>query len=113
VADDQYGKPPGPPGEEDAVRALFHGYADRLEPAPDALRRIRYEVPRRRARRHHLTTGAVAAVMLLAVAVPSFSGAHLMNHPGEPQTAATFAQGGDAYSASPSPKPSSPRPSAS
>ncbi|MFI9269670.1 hypothetical protein ACIGXM_02925 [Kitasatospora sp. NPDC052896] len=54
-------------GEEAALRALLHGAVDGLQPAADALPRIRRAIPARRARHRQVWTGA--AVVALATAV--------------------------------------------
>ncbi|MER5641681.1 hypothetical protein ABT095_32665 [Kitasatospora sp. NPDC002227] len=91
------------PDGEDEVRAMLQRYVSAVEPAPDALRHIRTQVPRRRARRRQVGTGLVAGFLLLTVAAPRFTDLGL-RPPGEPNPIATFAQSGD--SESPSPRPS-------
>ncbi|GHF62330.1 hypothetical protein GCM10010218_49750 [Streptomyces mashuensis] len=53
-----------------ALRRLLQGAVGDLEPAPDALERLRQAVPARRARRRQVAVGAAAAVILGATAVP-------------------------------------------
>ncbi|MDH6132719.1 hypothetical protein P3T37_002105 [Kitasatospora sp. MAA4] len=57
--------------EEQALRALLHRAVDGLQPAPDALPRIRRAVPVRRVRRRQAWTSAALAAAVLAVAVPT------------------------------------------
>lgn len=61
-------------GEEQAVRALLHRAVAEVQPAPDALARIRRAVPARRARYRQAWTGAAVIVALTAVAVPTLNG---------------------------------------
>ncbi|MFE9428272.1 hypothetical protein ACFYNO_35555 [Kitasatospora sp. NPDC006697] len=86
MTDDRFGQPDGAhappsdvpsppaPAEEQAVRALLHRSVDAIQPAPDALARIRRAVPARRARYRQAWTGAALIVVLSAVAVPTLRG---------------------------------------
>ncbi|MEU6309745.1 hypothetical protein [Streptomyces sp. NPDC047014] len=56
---------------EDELRVLLRGAVEGLEPAPDALDRLRYAVPARRIRRRRALVGAAAAVLLAGGAVPA------------------------------------------
>ncbi|PBC78853.1 hypothetical protein BX265_3643 [Streptomyces sp. TLI_235] len=67
MTDDQ----PGGTRSENELRALLHRAVAGVEADPAALGRIRHAVPRRRARRRHTWTGAVAATLLAAAAVPA------------------------------------------
>ncbi|WP_354641379.1 hypothetical protein [Kitasatospora camelliae] len=60
-------------GERELRRLLHHAVAD-LEPDPGALPRLRYAVPRRRARHRNAWTGAAAAVLTMIAAVPALQG---------------------------------------
>jgi hypothetical protein len=77
---DGAGGVPGGPGpepsrdDEQAVRALLHRAVAEVQPAPDALARIRRAVPARRARYRQAWTGAAVIVALTAVAVPTLNG---------------------------------------
>ncbi|GAA1963877.1 hypothetical protein GCM10009738_44090 [Kitasatospora viridis] len=60
--------------QEQVVRALLHRSVEGIQPAPDALARIRRAVPARRARYRQAWTGAALIVVLSAVAVPTLNG---------------------------------------
>lgn len=68
----------GQPGEgsplERELRALLHRSVADLEPDTAALSRIRIAVPRRRVRYRNTWTGAAAAVLMAAAAVPAIRG---------------------------------------
>ncbi|MFE9255657.1 hypothetical protein [Streptomyces sp. NPDC006879] len=57
--------------DETALRDLFHGAVEGLEPARDSLDRLRHAIPARRARKRQLVVGAAAAVLLVGAAVPA------------------------------------------
>ncbi|MFG2293467.1 hypothetical protein [Streptomyces sp. NPDC048603] len=58
-----------PGGSAEAeLRNLFHGAVSSLEPSEDALDRLRYAVPRRRARKRRALIGAAVAVVLAGAA---------------------------------------------
>ncbi|MEU9127918.1 hypothetical protein AB0D08_07365 [Kitasatospora sp. NPDC048540] len=68
----------GQPGEgtplECELRLLLHRAVADVEPDAAALRRIRIGVPRRRVRYRNTWTGAAAAVLMAAAAVPAIQG---------------------------------------
>ncbi|MFD0329787.1 hypothetical protein ACFQZC_20320 [Streptacidiphilus monticola] len=63
------GTPPPPPSDEELLRRQLTAVVGRLQPAPDALVRLREAIPQRRARRRRvgLAAAAVAAVGLIGV----------------------------------------------
>ncbi|WP_419996291.1 hypothetical protein [Streptomyces boninensis] len=70
---------PAPTGEEAALRRILHSAVGELEPAPDALERLQYAVPARRARKRQLAVGAVAVVVLAVAAVPTLIGSGVID----------------------------------
>ncbi|MGW8556582.1 hypothetical protein [Streptomyces tubercidicus] len=58
-------------GGEDDLRRLLHSRVGDLEPAPDALDRLRRAVPARRQRRRHAVVGAAAALLLGGTSIPA------------------------------------------
>ncbi|MDH6111573.1 hypothetical protein P3T36_006753 [Kitasatospora sp. MAP12-15] len=60
--------------EEQALRELLHRAVAGLQPAPDALPRIRHAVPVRRARHRQAWTCAALVAAVLAVALPTLHG---------------------------------------
>ncbi|MEV4615793.1 hypothetical protein AB0K43_24845 [Kitasatospora sp. NPDC049258] len=68
----------GQPGEgtpqERLLRAMLHRAVAEVEPDSAALPRIRVGVPRRRVRYRNTWTGAAAAVLMAAAAVPAIQG---------------------------------------
>ncbi|MEU9098714.1 hypothetical protein [Streptomyces sp. NPDC048361] len=70
------GSAPAPGGTdtagEQALRRLLHGAVDELTPSEGALEHLRAAVPARRARKRQAVVGSVAAVLLVATAVPAF-----------------------------------------
>ncbi|WP_258018419.1 hypothetical protein [Streptomyces noursei] len=58
-------------GGEDELRRLLQSRVVDLEPAPDALERLRQAVPARRQRRRHAVVGAAAALLLGGTAIPA------------------------------------------
>ncbi|MFD6971315.1 hypothetical protein [Streptomyces sp. NPDC059949] len=64
---------PGGAGEEDALRSLFHGAVEGLEPSAGALERLRCAVPARqvRRRRQAVVVGAAAAALLAGTGIPA------------------------------------------
>ncbi|ARZ68817.1 hypothetical protein SMD11_3175 [Streptomyces albireticuli] len=57
--------------DEQALRRLFQGAVEELEPSPDALEQLRRAVPARRARRRQAFIGAAAALILGGTALPA------------------------------------------
>ncbi|MFI9720795.1 hypothetical protein ACIHFE_14235 [Streptomyces sp. NPDC052396] len=60
-----------PDAREGALRRLLQGAVEGIEPAEDALERLRRAVPARRARRRQAMGGAVAAAVLVGAALPT------------------------------------------
>ncbi|MEU9118424.1 hypothetical protein AB0C96_00945 [Streptomyces sp. NPDC048506] len=58
-------------GGEDELRRLLQDRVGALEPAPDALERLRLAVPARRQRRRHVVVGAAAALLLGGTSIPA------------------------------------------
>ncbi|MFJ9848925.1 hypothetical protein [Streptomyces sp. NPDC101150] len=58
-------------GGEDELRRLLQARVGDLEPAPDALQRLRRAVPARRQRRRHVVVGAAAALLLGGTSIPA------------------------------------------
>ncbi|MEU7607087.1 hypothetical protein AB0B44_40650, partial [Streptomyces sp. NPDC041003] len=54
---------PGGASEEEALRGLFHGAVEGLQPSADALERLRHAVPARRARKRPLDEPALLEVL--------------------------------------------------
>ncbi|NGN67234.1 hypothetical protein G5C51_25425 [Streptomyces sp. A7024] len=91
----------GPPsasatGEEAALRRILHSAVGELEPAPDALERLQYAVPARRARKRQLAVGAAALVVLIGAAVPTLIGSGVIDGPSgsKPQAGGSHEPGG-------------------
>ncbi|MEU7551019.1 hypothetical protein AB0B01_01440 [Streptomyces sp. NPDC044571] len=63
--------PPAGQSEEQALRSLLRGAVEGLEPAEDALERLRYAVPVRRTRKRRALVGAAVGVLLAGAAVPA------------------------------------------
>ncbi|MEV7724477.1 hypothetical protein AB0P15_07050 [Streptomyces sp. NPDC087917] len=57
--------------EEQALRGLFAGAVQGLEPSHGALERLRHAVPARRARKRQALVGAAAAALLAGTAIPA------------------------------------------
>ncbi|WP_330297714.1 hypothetical protein [Streptomyces sp. NBC_00503] len=57
--------------DEQALRALMRGAVGGIHPAGDALERLRYAVPARRARKRQVLVAAAAATLLVGTAVPA------------------------------------------
>ncbi|MEU5404081.1 hypothetical protein ABZ348_32905 [Streptomyces sp. NPDC005963] len=62
----------GPGDDEEAIRQLFQGVVQDLNPSDGALDHLRRAVPARRARKRQALVGAAAAVVLMGTAVPAF-----------------------------------------
>ncbi|QES52477.1 hypothetical protein DEJ50_17660 [Streptomyces venezuelae] len=76
------------------MRSMFQGAVGGLEPAEDALERLRIAVPRRRARKRQALVGAAAMVVLAGVGVPTLM--HLTGSPDQARdTAAVAGHGQD------------------
>ncbi|WP_051806919.1 hypothetical protein [Streptomyces sp. NRRL F-2664] len=58
-------------GGEEELRILLRGAVEGIRPSEDALERLRYAVPARRARRRRAVIGAAAAALLAGTAVPA------------------------------------------
>lgn len=58
-------------GEEQALRELMRGAVGGIRPSGDALERLRYAVPVRRARKRQALVAAAAATLLVGTAVPA------------------------------------------
>ncbi|WP_051970158.1 hypothetical protein [Kitasatospora azatica] len=86
-------------GEEQALRALLHRAVAGVQPAPDALPRIRSAVPARRARYRHAWTGAVLIALVSAVAVPTLQGLGALQLSDGSAPSAGLAPGGEASTA--------------
>ncbi|OIV36056.1 hypothetical protein BIV57_18270 [Mangrovactinospora gilvigrisea] len=56
--------------DEEWLRGALHGAADGIEPHPEALHRLRREVPHRRRLKRRVVLSATAAVVVCAVGVP-------------------------------------------
>ncbi|MEV6208647.1 hypothetical protein [Kitasatospora sp. NPDC051914] len=97
MTDDQQGRERA----EYELRALFRESVAAVEPDPAALGRIRLAVPRRRARRRHAWTGAVAATLVAAAAVPTLHAVRPFDLSGGPTAGSA-----DAHGASSVPRPS-------
>lgn len=61
----------GPGDEEQALRDLLRGAVVGLEPAGDALERLRHAVPRRKTRKRQALVAAAAAALLVGTAIPA------------------------------------------
>ncbi|MBT2453633.1 hypothetical protein [Streptomyces sp. ISL-86] len=61
----------GEGSEEQALRSLFSGAVQGLEPAEGALERLRYAVPARRARNRRVLVGAAAVALLAGTSIPA------------------------------------------
>jgi hypothetical protein len=82
MTDDQW-----PSGEDPLVRELrerMHRAVAEVQPDPAALPRLRTQVPRRRARHRNLWTGAAAATLLTAAALPALHGVQRLDLSGGP-----------------------------
>jgi hypothetical protein len=95
MTDDQYlgEREPGPEdltGHE--LRSMLHRAVADVLPDPEALPRIQRAVPRRRARQRNTWTGAAAAVLLTAAAVPAIQGVRHLDLSGGPAAARTVAE---------------------
>ncbi|GHE66265.1 hypothetical protein CP980_15895 [Streptomyces vinaceus] len=75
--------PPGGAGEEQALRSLLHGAVEGLEPSGDALERLRYAVPVRKARKRQALVGAAVAVLLAGTAIPAALHLHITGGEGD------------------------------
>ncbi|MGW7194381.1 hypothetical protein, partial [Streptomyces sp. NPDC054838] len=72
MRDDHTPRPAGPdPLDPQRLRALLSGAVQGLEPAEDALERLRYAVPARRTRKRRALVGAAAAVLLAGAVIPT------------------------------------------
>ncbi|MCU7823923.1 hypothetical protein [Kitasatospora sp. DSM 101779] len=91
MTDDQ----PGSARAENELRTLLHRAVATVEPDPTALGRIRHAVPRRRARRRNAWTGAVAATLLAAAAVPALHAVRPFDLSGGTTAGSTDAHGAD------------------
>ncbi|GAA0677011.1 hypothetical protein GCM10010193_32800 [Kitasatospora atroaurantiaca] len=76
---------------ERELRALLHRAVDEVQPDPAALHRIQRAVPRRRARQRNVWTGAAAAVLLTAAAVPAIHGVQHFDLSGGPAPGSALA----------------------
>ncbi|WP_052390946.1 hypothetical protein [Streptomyces sp. NRRL B-24484] len=91
MTDDQ----PGDARAEHELRTLLHRAVSSVEPDPTALGRIRHGVPRRRARRRNAWTGAVAATLIAAAAVPTLHAVRPFDLSGGPTAGSADTQGVD------------------
>jgi len=76
---------------ERELRVLLHRVVDEVQPDPAALPRIQRAVPRRRARQRNVWTGAAAAVLLTAAAVPAIHGVQHFDLSGGPASGSAVA----------------------
>lgn len=74
-------------GDEDGLRRLLQARVGDLDPAPDALQRLRRAVPARRQRRRHVVVGAAAALLLGGTSIPAMVHVAHLNDPAEDRSA--------------------------
>ncbi|MFD7558233.1 hypothetical protein ACFV9E_27275 [Streptomyces sp. NPDC059835] len=97
---------PGGASDEQALRGLLRGAVEGLEPSEDALERLRYAVPARRALKRQVLIGAASVALLAGTAIPVAM--HLTSGEGTNPDHSTMAGHDSSSGAKPGIKPSDP-----